>query len=745
MDRTALQQVLVLANEWKEGDGALGGTRDDRVRAEARATLGALRLREIDRAELVEDSLSEALAADRRAAGRGGALEAAEATEVGALTIAQLKAILLGGGGPAWVQRHGDLLSSEAIAAVAKVMRNAELSQVARSLFHPLPAHGSGGGGGAGELRVGAAGHFGSRIQPNSPGDSEREILFSVLEGLSYGCGDVVLGLNPAADDLDTIVQLQRLLERVVTRLQLPTRFCVLSDMVKLSEAARRTRVDVGFQSLAGTAAALHGMVGLGLDGVAELSRGFDGLYFETGQGSEVTNGAAAGVDMVTLEARCYGAARAIRRSVARHKGLAPQQQWMIVNDVAGFIGPEVFRSGEQLVRACLEDTMMAKLHGLTMGLDVCSTFHMGIEPSELQRITRTLVEQAAPAFLMAVAGNSDPMLGYLTTSFRQHPQLRRAGGGRITSRMERRLAELGVAPPSQVGAAPVASRAAVAGLYAQYCLAGAGEGIAPRGEDELREEGERALGELAERGFDLGQGHELDHGAPPAVQTRLDRLYRHARQALYATLSEAVLRDACAHPVRVASCAVDREDYIAHPPAGEAIRTADRPGLAALYPVERPQIQLVISDGLNADAVNENLRAVLPRCRRLLVAAGFLVGEREIVVRNGRVRAGYDVAELLGPELLIHFIGERPGTGLDMLSAYLTYGRDAHGQLRWSRELPHSVTTAICGIHRQGKSAEVAADEIVHDVRRMLEARCSGVALGQGAGKAPGTKGVRH
>jgi ethanolamine ammonia-lyase large subunit len=98
----------------------------------------------------------------------------------------------------------------------------------------------------------------------------------------------------------------------------------------------------------------------------------------------------------------------------------------MIVNDVAGFIGPEVFRTGEQLLRACLEDTVMAKLHGITMGLDVCATFHMGIGPSELRTLTEQIVVQAAPAYLMAVAGNADPMLGYMTTSFREHPKLRR-------------------------------------------------------------------------------------------------------------------------------------------------------------------------------------------------------------------------------------------------------------------------------------------------------------------------------
>src|SRR6185369_1697915 len=125
--------------------------------------------------------------------------------------------------------------------------------------------------------------------QPNSPGDDEQEILFSILEGLAYGCGDVVIGLNPAADDLDTIVRLEQLLEQVVSRLALPTRFCVLSDLVKQQAAQRRTRVDVGFQSLAGTSSALIGMVGLDVDGIADLARSFGGLYFETGQGSEVT------------------------------------------------------------------------------------------------------------------------------------------------------------------------------------------------------------------------------------------------------------------------------------------------------------------------------------------------------------------------------------------------------------------------------------------------------------------------
>jgi ethanolamine ammonia-lyase large subunit len=187
------------------------------------------------------------------------------------LTIAQARGALLGPQGAEWAHRHQRGLGSEAIAALVKVMTDEDLSTVACRLFHPIDDRGVG---------IGAPRHFGSRIQPNSAGDDEREILLSILEGLSYGCGDVILGLNPAADDLDTIVRLEQLLEQVVRRLDLPTRYCVLSDIVKQHEARRRTRVDVGFQSLAGTSRALTGMVGLDVDGVLDLARSFDGFGF---------------------------------------------------------------------------------------------------------------------------------------------------------------------------------------------------------------------------------------------------------------------------------------------------------------------------------------------------------------------------------------------------------------------------------------------------------------------------------
>ena len=567
-------------------------------------------------------------------------------------------------------------------------MSDDELSLVARSLFNPLPGAGT---------AIGSAGHFGSRIQPNSPGDDEDEILISIFEGLSYSCGDVIIGLNPASDDVDTIVHLEDLLRRVVERLRLPTRYCVLSDIVKQTRARQRVPVDVGFQSLAGTSKALAGMVGLDADGILDLARGFDGRYFETGQGSAVTNGGAEGVDMVTLEARAYGVARHIQQTTGA---------WTIVNDVAGFIGPEVFRTAVQLQRACLEDVVMAKLHGLTMGLDVCATFHMGIAPAELKDATRRIVETAAPAYLMAVAGNADPMLGYLTTSFREHPQLRRQSGRGITTAMEQRLTALGASSS--------------ASLYATYAKAGGDR----RTIDALEQEGQAKRDRLRERGFDVGR--DEDGGA------RVDAIYAQARRALYAVFDAAVVQDASPRHVRVRTTARDRDDYLSHPQSGESIRDEDADRIVSMAATKGRgwRVQLVISDGLNANAVNENLRAVLPLLRRELSAAGLDLADIDVVIQNGRVRAGYHVGSLTHADVLVHLIGERPGTGLDTLSAYLTYGRDAAGQSRWSTDLDHSATTAVCGIHRAGKPPADAVAEIARLIRRIIDARRSGVSL---------------
>jgi ethanolamine ammonia-lyase small subunit len=180
-----------------------------------------------------------------------------------------------------------------------------------------------------------------------------------------------------------------------------------------------------------------------------------------------------------------------------------------------------------------------------------------------------------------------------------------------------------------------------------------------------------------------------------------------------------------------VRTAAGDRDDFLAHPASGERLAPEDSLRIAALQPLRRPQVQLIVSDGLNANAINGQLRALLPPLRQALAAAGCHVGVVDVVVRNGRVRVGYEIGGLIGAAIVVHIIGERPGTGLDTVSAYLTWGRDATGQSRWSRHLDHAATTAICGIHPLGKPPEVAAGEIARTVCRIAEQRRSGVALG--------------
>jgi ethanolamine ammonia-lyase large subunit len=277
---------------------------------------------------------------------------------------------------------------------------------------------------------------------------------------------------------------------------------------------------------------------------------------------------------------------------------------------------------------------------------------------------------------------------------------------------MHQRFREIGTASDTQ-------TLDRISHLYAQYARA-AGE---TQPAAVLEAEARRTVAELRERGFDIA-------GDDPQASSRVDRIYRHARQALYANLDDAVLRDACETHVGARTRATDRDDYLAHPPAGE--RLSDEGASTVLRSI-RPAagaIQIVVSDGLNADAINEHLRSLLVPLRRRFASEGRRVSDTVVVLQNGRVRAGYQVAQLLHAEILIHLIGERPGTGLNTVSAYVTYGRDTAGQPRWDPQLDHSCTTAVCGIHPQGKPPEAAAAEIARTVHRMFEQRRSGVAL---------------
>jgi len=305
-----------------------------------------------------------------------------------------------------------------------------------------------------------------------------------------------------------------------------------------------------------------------------------------------------------------------------------------------------------------------------------------------------------------------------MTTAFRDHPRLRDATRRQITSAMDRRLAALGV--PGQASHAPSSG----ARLYAAYRKA-LGDS---RSTDGLEVEWKRKIQEMQERGFDLGYDDDSPDDGSSRARARVDGIYANARAALYAIFDVEVLRGASPRHLLIHSTSLDREDYLAHPATGERIRPDDARKIQACFSSQSPRVQLVISDGLNANAVNENLGAVLRGLKQGLGTSD--TGHPEIAIENGRVRAGYLVGELTGAECVVHLIGERPGTGINALSAYITYGLEPDGRPRWSADLDHSATTAICGIHKRGKPPDTAVDEILRCIGKILDARCSGVKL---------------
>jgi ethanolamine ammonia-lyase large subunit len=265
------------------------------------------------------------------------------------------------------------------------------LIAVGRKVFNPLPGS-----------NVGAKGYMGARTQPNSPTDDPEDIVMQVLDGWAYAVGDVVLGTNPVSSDVDQVAAIELALRDVLTTFELENVLphCVLSHVDVQAQVEKKfpQSTALWFQSLAGVADA-NTVFDINVEKMrrhATSRTGRFGLYFETGQGADATNGHGKGVDMVILESRKYGFARALQAEVAaaRRAAGAPGRPWVHLNDVAGFIGPEVFRTKTQLVRVCLEDTVMGKLHGLTIGLDICSTLHMEVTLDDLD----WCIEQVMPA-----------------------------------------------------------------------------------------------------------------------------------------------------------------------------------------------------------------------------------------------------------------------------------------------------------------------------------------------------------
>jgi ethanolamine ammonia-lyase large subunit len=303
-------------------------------------------------------------------------------------------------------------LTPEMAAAVSKLMSNQDLILAAQKCRVVT----------AFRCTIGLPGRLSVRLQPNHPTDDPRGILASIIDGLLYGCGDAVIGINPATDSTAAVETLLRLVDEVIQRHQIPTQSCVLAHVTtQLAALHRGAPVDLVFQSIAGTQAANRSF-GVDLALLAEaraaalaLRRGTVGahvMYFETGQGSALSAGAHCGLDQQTCEARAY--------AVARH--FEP----LLVNSVVGFIGPEYLYNGKQIIRAGLEDHFCGKLLGLPMGVDVCYTNHAEADQDDMDSLL-TLLGVAGCNYIMGVPGTDDIMLGYQSSSFHDSHYLRQA------------------------------------------------------------------------------------------------------------------------------------------------------------------------------------------------------------------------------------------------------------------------------------------------------------------------------
>lgn len=395
-----IKDVLAKANEEKTGDTLAGlAAESAQERVAAKVVLSNLTVKDLrenpavpyeddEVTRIIQDDLNESIY-----------------KEVQGWTLAQLREWILSeeADGPA-LRRLSRGLSSEVIAGVAKLMDNLDLIYAAKKIT--VTAHCN--------TTIGLPGTLSCRLQPNHTTDDPDGITASLLEGLSLGAGDAVLGLNPVTDSPERVGKVLRRFAEVKHHWQIPTQTCVLAHVTTQMAAIRQgAPADLIFQSIAGSQKGNEAF-GFRAETLAEAkslaltqgtATGPNVMYFETGQGSELSSEAHFGTDQVTMEARCYG--------FARH--YAP----FLVNTVVGFIGPEYLYDARQVTRAGLEDHFMGKLSGLPMGCDACYTNHMKADQNDIENLA-ALLTAAGCTYFMGIPHGDDIMLNYQTTGFRE-------------------------------------------------------------------------------------------------------------------------------------------------------------------------------------------------------------------------------------------------------------------------------------------------------------------------------------
>ncbi len=419
-----IKDVLAKANEEKTGDrlaGLAAGSAQERIAA--KVVLSALelgQLREHPAVPYEEDEVTRIIQDD---------VNEREYARIRGWTVAQLREwILAETTTGADIRRLSRGLTAEMVAAVCKLMSNLDLIYAAAKIT--VTAHCN--------TTIGLPGTLSCRLQPNHTTDDPDGITASTLEGLSFGAGDAVIGLNPVTDSPEQVGKILRRFQQIREHWQIPTQICVLAHVTAQMKAVRAgAPCDLIFQSIAGSqkgneafgfrAATLEEARQLLLkEGTAE---GPNVMYFETGQGSELSSNAHHDTDQVTMEARCYGFA----------KRFSP----FLVNTVVGFIGPEYLYDARQVTRAGLEDHFMGKLTGIPMGCDCCYTNHMKADQNDIENLA-ALLTMAGCNYFMGIPHGDDIMLNYQTTGFRETAALRELTGKTAIPEFQRWLEKMG-------------------------------------------------------------------------------------------------------------------------------------------------------------------------------------------------------------------------------------------------------------------------------------------------------------
>lgn len=418
-----VKEVLAKANEEKSGDrlaGVIAGSTEERVAAKvvlSELTIGDLRNNPVvdydtdEITRVIQDGINEEVY-----------------NRIKGMTIGEFREFLLSSSGEE-IKEIRDGLTSEVIAGVTKLMSNMDLICVSRKLVNIATCN----------TTIGKLGTLSARLQPNHPIDNIEGIISSVMEGISYGVGDALIGLNPAVDTIDSVSNILKAFKDFMDRFKIPTQSCVLAHVTTQMEALRKgAPMDVMFQSIAGSEISNRGfgidvkLIDEAYEMMKELktSKGNNFMYFETGQGSELSSDGHNGADQLTMEARCYG--------------FAKRYNPFLVNTVVGFIGPEYLYDGAQVIRAGLEDHFMGKLTGLSMGVDVCYTNHMKADQNDLENLA-VLLAQANCSYFMGIPGGDDVMLMYQSSSYHDIAALREVTSKRPIKEFEDRLEELGI------------------------------------------------------------------------------------------------------------------------------------------------------------------------------------------------------------------------------------------------------------------------------------------------------------